>query len=639
MNAAMPDRLKTLSNIPLFSYLTPEELQKVQALFVEKVFQKGDVICEVGEPGNTFYVILDGELEVWGGGSGTDRVLLSRLTSGAFFGELALVLGGPRSATVMVSHRATLLELSKESFDQFFLSNTKVLEYFSRVICQRLAASASGQHVSAGTKVIGVVGRPGLRGKSTISAAIAGLLKSYSKKKILLGHVYPSDTEHVEGPFVRAHETDASQERVKAALRQSDGQPAELYIGVENLSSAEQCGEDFSVLLSKLRNDFDYMVLDLGLETQIMDDAVPLFSDMLVRLVDKPEHQVEQSGIAVYEVINLANRSSKPISINSCEPFVIPKDAALARKVADWAALTSPASLPLKRLARKILGKTVGLALGGGAAFGLSHLGVVKVLEDNAIPVDILAGCSFGSLVAVGYASGYRADKLIEMAADLCRTSKLIRAVDLTISKPGFLAGDAIKRIFTPFLRVGTTFDRLQIPCRAIATDIETGERIDIGHGALPEAFRASCSVPVVLSPVRHLERVLVDGGVCDPVPAEIVREMGADICIAVNVVPAPKKGVEMMLSKAFRQMNRLNPITYLGGSTDMPNMLDVTMNALQILQHELGNFKAISADVRINPDLSDFTWVDFHRYEELIAKGAEATTNALPAIKRAVGV
>ena len=100
-----------------------------------------------------------------------------------------------------------------------------------------------------------------------------------------------------------------------------------------------------------------------------------------------------------------------------------------------------------------------------------------------------------------------------------------------------------------------------------------------------------------------------------------------------------PKKGVEMMLSRLYRQANRFNPVTYLGNSLELPNMFDITMYSMQVLQHELGNFKAISADVRINPDLSDFTWVDFHRFEELIDRGAEATEKALPAIKRAVGV
>jgi predicted acylesterase/phospholipase RssA len=111
---------------------------------------------------------------------------------------------------------------------------------------------------------------------------------------------------------------------------------------------------------------------------------------------------------------------------------------------------------------------------------------------------------------------------------------------------------------------------------------------------------------------------------------------MGADLCIAVNVVPPLKKGVENAVSHAIRMMSWFNPLTWLEESAGLPNMFDIIMNAMQTLQYELGNFKAISADVLINPELSDFTWVEYYRSEELIARGVAAAEQALPAIKRA---
>jgi NTE family protein len=161
---------------------------------------------------------------------------------------------------------------------------------------------------------------------------------------------------------------------------------------------------------------------------------------------------------------------------------------------------------------------------------------------------------------------------------------------------------------------------------------------VAIGTGDLTTAFRASASVPMVFAPVRKGESVLVDGGVSDPVPAEVVNAMGADLCIAVNVVPPMKRGVENAVSKAVRQINRFNPMSYLEGSSGMPTMFDIIMNSMQILQYELGNFKAISADVLINPDLSDFTWIEYYRSEELIQRGLEAAQRAIPAIQRAYG-
>ena len=89
------------------------------------------------------------------------------------------------------------------------------------------------------------------------------------------------------------------------------------------------------------------------------------------------------------------------------------------------------------------------------------------------------------------------------------------------------------------------------------------------------------------------------------------------------------------MLTRAWRRLNRLNPLAYLGGSCDMPNTFDITMSSIQILQHELGNFKAISADLRITPDLSDFTWIEFHRPQEIIDRGVAAAERAIPDIRR----
>jgi NTE family protein len=288
-------------------------------------------------------------------------------------------------------------------------------------------------------------------------------------------------------------------------------------------------------------------------------------------------------------------------------------------------------------MVRKLLKSSIGVALGGGAAFGIAHLGVLRVLEQNGVPVDLVAGCSQGSIIGVGYAAGVSTEEMISIARDLGRKRNFFKAMDFTITRPGILAGNRIMEIFSPLLGEKKTFEDLVVPCRTIATDIESGERVAIGTGRLDSAFRASSAVPMVISPLRWGERALVDGGVSDPVPAETVTQMGADLCIAVNVVPPLKRGIETVMSRAYRQLNRLNPLSYLGESQELPNLFDIVMNSMQILQYELGNFKAISADILINPDLTDFTWIEYYRAEELIQRGIEAAEKAMPAIRKAI--
>jgi NTE family protein len=298
----------------------------------------------------------------------------------------------------------------------------------------------------------------------------------------------------------------------------------------------------------------------------------------------------------------------------------------------------SAPALPLHRLAHKLLGTSIGLALGGGAAFGLAHLGVLKVLEDAGVQVDLVAGCSQGSIIAVGYACGFAVADMITMAQQLGVKKNFFFASDPTFfTKPGILAGERFVTMMRPYLKGRETFEQLLLPCRTVATDIETGERVAIATGRLEVAFRASSSVPMVMAPIRYGEHVLVDGGVTDPVPAEIASEMGADLTVAVNVVPRMKRGVENAVSAFIRKASVYNPLNLLGGATDMPNLFDIVLNSMQILQYELGNFKAITADVLINPDLSDFTWIEYYRADELIARGAEAAERALPAIQKAL--
>ena len=277
---------------------------------------------------------------------------------------------------------------------------------------------------------------------------------------------------------------------------------------------------------------------------------------------------------------------------------------------------------------------SVGLAVGGGAAFGIAHVGLLKVFEDNDIPIDLIAGTSMGSIIAVGHAAGISPDTMLDISDRLGTKPTTLSVLDLTLAGSGLLAGDRAIAIFAPYLGPIERFEELCIPCRVVATDIETGERVTIGDGSLIDACRASCSVPVVWVPAQRGERTLVDGALVDPVPAEVVLEMGADVCIAVNAVPGPKKGVTNVLTKLWRRVTAHGPLSDIGRSHRTPNSMDIFMNTMRIMQHELGKFRAAPADLTITPNLSDFAWVEFYKTKELIERGAEAAEEALPQIR-----
>lgn len=630
-----------LSAIPIFSFLGRNELAAVQELFVESTHQKGDLICRIGDDGESFHVVIDGELEVLVGEK-EDKVI-AVLKRGDFFGEMALLQGGKRTATVSCARRVKLMTLDRTSFNSLFLKNPKALEYFTRVLCKRLASTSKGESSRGSTMIISIGSKTiGLKGKTLVANGVAAVLHDLTGNDVLVVGVRPGAEPQGSVAKLISPALGNVAEAVADAIKPAGRGIFSLDITALPMLSREYYEERASNLISNLADRYPFIIFDHAAELTGVVAAVAGFSNIYVELVNRLEPLPEDrpKSLKHYRLINLFN-GSRRVSVSSCDPFVLPRDSNYAGSDAVEFIRSNPrsfAALPIHRLARKIIGATVGLALGGGAAFGIAHLGVLKVLEANGIPIDLLAGCSQGSIIGVGYAAGISTSEMIDIAMHLGKRSNALLAVDLTLTKPGLLAGERFINIFAPYLGRKSTFKDLVLPGMTVATDIRSGERVPIGSGSLTAAFRASASVPMVFAPIRIGDNVLVDGGVADPVPAEVVNMMGADLCVAVNVVPPLKLGVENAVSSFMRQANKFNPMSYLGDSQDLPNMFDIIMNAMQVLQYELGNFKAISADVLINPELSDFTWVEYYRSEELIQRGVEAAERAMPAINRAYG-
>jgi NTE family protein len=587
-------------------------------------------------------VVLNGALDVWSAAEPSAK--LARLGPGDFFGELAVILGEKRAATVVAAQRSQLLGLPKDAFTRLFLRNPRSLEYFSRVMCQRLSSTITGERVGTGELDITVDGEPGAVGKSMVAGTLAALLHEITRAPVLLLRLRVADpNERLPGLHLHLAGIAQSFEVVRTSLLEHAHGPVELVVGFEPEASADRLGGQLSELVSRLGDDFKYKVFDMAGGAPALSAAALEFADVRVEIVARaePEFPAERARpgtqAARYTVVNLHNPQSRRIAVSACAPFVIPEQAGLGPESV-LAHPRSPAALPLWRLARKILGRSVGLVLGGGAAFGISHLGVLQVLEKNKVPVDLVVGCSIGSMIAISYAAGFGVAQMVEKAHEMGGRGYLVTGLDFTLFRPGIIAGERLKSRFSPLLCNKETFEDLVLPCRTVATDIRTGELVAIGRGRLEDAYRASIAVPLVISPEQQGERVLVDGGVADPVPAETARQMGADLVIAVPVVPRLRKGVETVISKWFGRMNAFNPFAF-GRGEEMPNSLDITMNSLQTLQHELGVYKVISADVTIQPELADFTWTDFDRSRELVERGAAAAEAALPALRKALSL
>jgi NTE family protein len=259
--------------------------------------------------------------------------------------------------------------------------------------------------------------------------------------------------------------------------------------------------------------------------------------------------------------------------------------------------------------------KKVGLALGGGAARGLAHIGVLGVLEKEGIPVDMIAGTSAGAAVGALYAQGKSAGRIKEVALDT-GWRRLVSLIDLALPRSGFIEGTKIKNLLKSIIG-DISFSDLKIPLSCVATDIRSGEEVVINDGSVLEGVRASISIPVIFTAVKWRGRYLVDGGLVNPVPVSTVRKMGADFVIAVNVIPP--MGV------------RLQP----SAKAKAPGIFQSMLHSFYIATYSLVRSNLAGADIVIEPKLPHIGYGDFHRIGDSIAQGEIAAKELIGQIKR----
>jgi NTE family protein len=249
----------------------------------------------------------------------------------------------------------------------------------------------------------------------------------------------------------------------------------------------------------------------------------------------------------------------------------------------------------------------IGLALSGGFARGIAHIGVLRVFEEHHIPIDVIAGTSVGALIGAAYASGTTLDEME-------RQAKETRFTDFgrwTLSRLGLASNQKLEEFMARF-NAAKRFEDLRIPMAIVATDLGAGNTVYFTQGDLGTAVRASCAYPGLFVPINLNGRLLVDGFLTEPVPVDGARRMGAEIVVAVNlssrVVEAKPKSMFDVIGRAFSVVQQVTDFTWRR-----------------------------SADVVIEPQVMQFLWDEFNRAPELIAAGESAARLALPAIRAAI--
>lgn len=250
--------------------------------------------------------------------------------------------------------------------------------------------------------------------------------------------------------------------------------------------------------------------------------------------------------------------------------------------------------------------KKIGLALSGGAARGFAHIGVVKVLQENDIPISCVAGTSVGAIVGAFVAAGYPWERMLKIAGGI-KWHALIRP---TLSGMGLVKTDRLESFVNEMLGE-MTFDELSIPFRAVAVDIARSETVVFDSGSVARAARASASVPGIFEPVVEDDAVFIDGGVTNNIPCDVVRAMGARKVIAVDLnAERPQSGMPV-------------------------NLFDVSYRSFALLLDMTSAAGRRDADVLIQPEIGQFEYHDLSRFNELVSLGETAAKRMLKKLKR----
>ncbi len=316
-------------------------------------------------------------------------------------------------------------------------------------------------------------------------------------------------------------------------------------------------------------------------------------------------------------------------------------------------------------------GLKFGLALGSGSARGMAHIGVIQVLEAYHIPIDMIAGTSIGSVVGSVYATGASVEQMKEAALSMKQRGPFA-IFDPTLPRSGLISGNRAEEILNKIALKDKTFDDLKIPFTAVATDIETGAKVILNQGSVIKAVRASISIPGIFTPVKYQDYYLVDGGVVDPVPVDVVQKMGADIIIAVSLAKINPYTTVLMIDKETGHLKEVenledlkinkeeNPkfkdtekitslvdkekgilkqtIEQVKSKLEGPNIFEIINQSIDIMEAKITDQCLEGADVVIVPfGIKEINLFDFDKAEMLIKGGIMATMINIPEIKRAI--
>lgn len=654
----------SLEEIPIFASLSASELNQVEKRARLAEYKRGDIVYEEGSKSEAFYVVVSGRYRLYNRARGDrpDQTLLF-FYRGDHFGETSLLTGNLHSGTVEAKSDGLVLKFDKKDFLKLVNDIPAISLHLNRSLGHRLTMGQGGRGQRREVKITALFTKSTSLASTRLWLDFIQGMTIQSHGPAILIDLSPSSDPAIADylgtlpPEISIMADDSLRESdIKAKLL--DHKSGLNYLKIKFPGSGEIEEKRLSQLLTFLTYRYDYLFIRLprdlvhsGFYSLKQSDLVYIYSEA------DPESLAEcREMLAEFEKGFGYSRAEMKILIpeDAGETAFEDKEKFLGQRIfsliPDKQANAERYESVIRYLSKDLAGTLVGLALGSGAAYGLAHIGVIKVLERENIPIDVVSGSSMGALVGAVWAAGYNSAELERIAATIDKKRGFFRVLgfrDISAVHQGFFKGNQLFRFLRPYLGE-KTFQELKKQLRIVATNMFTAEEVVFRAGHVIDAVRASVSIPGIFRPYGINGELLIDGGVIDPLPVRVLSQLGIRKIIAVNVLPSPKDWAakyELQLEK-MRERNEL--LSYqkfwnkvFARSTDhlqkrySGNIFNAIMNTIQFLEFEMAQTWGNKADILIHPVVKEAHWAQFYHPNKFIKAGEVAAEECLSEIKR----
>ncbi|HQU41364.1 MAG: hypothetical protein B7Z73_00595 [Planctomycetia bacterium 21-64-5] len=575
--------------------LDQAELRLVAASLRTVKFAPGQVVMKQGDTGRSMFIVLHGRVRITIERDRRPPRLLAYLGPGEHFGDMVLLGDGVRSATVTAVVDTELLELDREQFNQLLLTVPEFSANLGRTLVSRLRQEMTRRRRRERPTVIGLV-NTSARTRAIAGQLAAALLAKGEAVEVL------TDREEELTPLR------CLVERIPAGLPLDKRAPTVR----ERIQQVAQ--HHHRVLLD---------VTQAGTPAELAELLAPCEEVWWLSESRYAEGAANRLRELAGAAADLAARTHWIWILRKDERFspTLPFELPIARpdfKVTlddDPQRTSRRQRHSLDRLVRHLRGTRLGVALGGGAARGLAHLGALRVLDREGIHFDLVAGTSSGALMGLAYCGGWRPDVALEELKRALTPARLFRAL------PGGLQWylwsnfrrAAWERMLRPYLG-DARLEQLAVPLSVLAVDLVQGVQVVRDRGDAINAVMESINLPYLSRPIMRDGMALVDGGVLNNLPGDVLPERGADFVVAIDVVAK--------LPADFGRRKR-------------PRILETLMRVTDVQAFGTSALRAGSIDLLIAPDTSAYQFADFSRATELAEAGEKAAQEVLPQLKQ----